>query len=95
MTATAAPRSAASQPQAPPGNKWLGNFDFDAIPNVNAATIHTLATGDWIRRGDPLSLIGDSGTGKNHLLIGLGTSHAADRYTTWYQAAVSPRHPQR
>jgi DNA replication protein DnaC len=54
-----------------PRDKWLGDFGFDADPNINAATIHTLATGDWIRKGRPLCLIGDSGTGKSHLLIGL------------------------
>ena len=37
-----------------PRDKWLGDFDFDANPNVNPATIHTLANGDWIRRGEPL-----------------------------------------
>ncbi|BDB44990.1 hypothetical protein IWGMT90018_54360 [Mycobacterium kiyosense] len=50
-----------------PRQKWLGDFDFDANPNINAATVHTVAQGDWIRRGDPLCLIGDSGTGKSHL----------------------------
>ncbi|BDB44308.1 hypothetical protein IWGMT90018_47540 [Mycobacterium kiyosense] len=54
-----------------PRQKWLGDFDFDANPNINAATVHTVAQGDWIRRGDPLCLIGDSGTGKSHLLIGV------------------------
>ena len=33
-----------------PRDKWLGDFDFEANPNINAATIHTLATGDWIRK---------------------------------------------
>ena len=33
---------------------------------------------DWIRCGHPLCLIGDSGTGKSHLLIALGTV-AAER----------------
>jgi hypothetical protein len=47
-----------------PRQKWLGDFDYDANPNINPATIHTHATGDWVRRGDPLCLIGDSGTGK-------------------------------
>jgi DNA replication protein DnaC len=59
-----------------PREKWLGDFDFDANPNVNPATIHTLATADWVRKGQPLCLIGDSGTGKSHLLIGLGTAAA-------------------
>src|SRR5258705_9553195 len=36
-----------------PRQKWLQDFDFDANPNINPATIHTLATGDWIRRGEP------------------------------------------
>jgi len=48
-----------------PRDKWLGDFDFQANPNINPATINTLATGDWIRRGHPPCLIGDSGTGKS------------------------------
>ncbi len=32
-----------------PREKWLGDFDFDANPNVNAATIHQLATAAWVR----------------------------------------------
>jgi hypothetical protein len=27
-----------------PRQKWLGDFDFDANPNINPATIHQLAT---------------------------------------------------
>lgn len=34
-----------------PRDKWLGDFDFDADPNINAATIHTVATREWIRKG--------------------------------------------
>ncbi|MCD2106993.1 IS21-like element helper ATPase IstB [Rhodococcus erythropolis] len=59
-----------------PREKWLADFDFDANPNINPATIGTLTTGDWIRKGQPLCLIGDSGTGKSHLLIGLGAAAA-------------------
>ncbi len=62
-----------------PRDKWLGDFDYDANPNVTAATVNSLATGDWIRKGHPLCLIGDSGTGKSHLLIGLATA-AAERF---------------
>ncbi|MCD5348404.1 IS21-like element helper ATPase IstB [Agromyces sp. S2-1-8] len=71
-----------------PRQKWLGDFDFDANPNINPATIHTLATGDWVRRGDPLCLIGDSGTGKSHLLIGLGTAAAEKGYRVKYTLAT-------
>ena len=71
-----------------PRDKWLGDFDFDANPNINPATIHTLATGDWIRKGSPLCLIGDSWTGKSHLLIGLGTAAAERGYRVKYTLAI-------
>ena len=70
-----------------PRDKWLGDFDFDANPNISQATIHTLATGDWIRKGQPLCLIGDSGTGKSHLLIGLGTAAAEKGFKVMYTLA--------
>lgn len=71
-----------------PRDKWLADFDFDANPNINPATINELATGDWIRRGDPLCLIGDSGTGKSHLLIALGTAAAEQGYRVRYTLAT-------
>ncbi|MFB6824319.1 ATP-binding protein [Streptomyces virginiae] len=54
-----------------PRDKSLRKFDFDANPNIDAAMIHTLAKCEWIKKGLPLCLIGDSGTGKSHLLIAL------------------------
>jgi DNA replication protein DnaC len=71
-----------------PRDKWLGDFDFDANPNINPATVHTLAAGDWIRKGQPLCLIGDSGTGKSHLLIGLGTAAAEKGFRVKYILAT-------
>lgn len=71
-----------------PREKWLADFDFDANPNINPATIHTLAKGEWIRKGDPLCLIGDSGTGKSHLLIGLGTAAAQHGFRVRYTLAT-------
>ncbi|GAB2966463.1 ATP-binding protein [Saccharothrix stipae] len=59
-----------------PREKWLEDFDFGANPNINPATINTLATGAWITAGEPLCLIGDSGTGKSRPLISLGTAAA-------------------
>jgi len=71
-----------------PRDKWLGDFDFDVNPNVNPATINTLATGEWVRKGQPLCLIGDSGTGKSHLLIGLGTAAAVKGFRVKYTLAT-------
>ncbi len=71
-----------------PREKWLSDFDFDANPHINPATINTLATGDWVRRGQPLCLIGDSGTGKTHLLIGLGAAAAEKGFRVKYTLAT-------
>jgi DNA replication protein DnaC len=71
-----------------PREKWLSDFDFDANPTINPATIHTLARCDWVRKGEPLCLIGDSGTGKTHLLIGLGTAAAQQGFRVRYALAT-------
>lgn len=53
---------------------WAG---LDPIANerssehLDAAVIHTPTTCEWIKKGLPLCLIGDSGTGKSHMLIAL------------------------
>jgi DNA replication protein DnaC len=54
-----------------PRLKRLADFNADAIPGI-AAQLAALASGAWIDAGQPLVLLGDSGTGKTHLLIGLG-----------------------
>lgn len=69
-----------------PRLKTLDSFDLAAAPGIDPAAIATLAAGAWIDRGEPVVLLGDSGTGKTHLLIGVGVA-ACDqgrsvRYTT-------------
>lgn len=71
-----------------PGDKSLRSFDFDANPNLDAATIHTLASCEWIKKGQPLCLIGDSGTGKSHVLIALGTGAVMAGYRVKYMLAT-------
>ncbi|UUV36044.1 IS21-like element helper ATPase IstB [Amycolatopsis roodepoortensis] len=71
-----------------PREKSLRGFDFDENPNVDPAVIHTLATCDWVKKGLPLCLIGDSGTGKSHLLIALGTEAAMAGFRVKYTLAT-------
>ncbi|WP_100470932.1 IS21-like element helper ATPase IstB [Mycobacteroides abscessus] len=71
-----------------PRDKSLRAWDFDANTNVDPATVHTLAKCEWVKKGLPLCLIGDSGTGKSHLLIALGTEAAMAGYKVKYTLAT-------
>ncbi|MFJ8026027.1 transposase [Streptomyces sp. NPDC096311] len=62
-------------------------IDFEADSNIDPATIHTLASREWIKKGEPLCLIGDSGTGKSHLLIALGAEAAMSGFRVRYVLA--------
>ena len=55
-----------------PRTKLLSEFDLDQSPGVSAGVLGGLASGAYLERGEPVVLLGDSGTGKSHLLIGLG-----------------------
>ena len=57
-----------------PRVKRIADFDLTAAPTVNPATIATLAGCGYLDAGEPVVLLGDSGTGKSHLLIGLGVA---------------------
>jgi DNA replication protein DnaC len=50
----------------------LSEFNVDAVPTIQPATLAALATGSYMDAGEPVVLLGDSGTGKSHLLIALG-----------------------
>ena len=69
-----------------PRAKRLADFDPNALPDLPPGTLAHLASGAWIDAGEPLVLLGDSGTGKTHLLIALGTAAAEQgrrvRYVT-------------
>lgn len=70
-----------------PRPKHLQEFSFESNPTVNPAVIGQLATCGWVEAGHPLCLIGDSGTGKTHLLIALGTLAAEAGYRVRYTLA--------
>lgn len=55
-----------------PRLKRLAEFDFSLVPNGVEEEVTTLCKGTYLERGEPVVLLGDSGTGKSHLLIALG-----------------------
>ena len=54
-----------------PRIKRLADFNVDAVPGIQPAQLAALAKGGYMDAGEPIVLLGDSGTGKSHLLIGL------------------------
>jgi DNA replication protein DnaC len=74
-----------------PRIKTLDDFDTSANPAITPATIAMLNSGDYIDRSEPVVLLGNSGTGKSHLLIGACLAAAENgrrvRYTTCAQLA--------
>lgn len=54
-----------------PRVKTLEEFDFSQAPKVSAGQVRELAEGGYIGRAEPVIFLGEAGTGKTHLAIGL------------------------
>jgi DNA replication protein DnaC len=54
-----------------PKVKTLDEFQFSAAPHIAASKLKELVGGSYIERAEPVLFIGDSGTGKTHLLTAL------------------------
>jgi DNA replication protein DnaC len=48
--------------------RYHAAFDFKALPSLPRARVKALAAGDWLDGGGNLIAIGNSGTGKTHVL---------------------------
>ena len=55
-----------------PTVKSLDGFDFLAIPSLNKTLVLELARGGYIERRENVIALGNSGTGKTHIALGLG-----------------------
>ena len=55
-----------------PAVKSLDTFDFLAIPSVNKALVMELARCEYIEHRENVIAVGNSGTGKTHVALGLG-----------------------
>ena len=55
-----------------PAVKSLDTFDFPAIPSLNKSLVMELARCEYIQRRENVIAVGNSGTGKTHVALGLG-----------------------
>src|SRR5262252_4195705 len=55
-----------------PAVKSLDSFDFAALPSLNKALVMELARCEYIERRENVIAVGNSGTGKSHIALGLG-----------------------
>jgi DNA replication protein DnaC len=52
--------------------KTLDTFDFSLQPSINEKLVRELMTGEYLDRKENILLVGNSGTGKTHLVSSLG-----------------------
>jgi DNA replication protein DnaC len=72
-----------------PRMKTLAEFDFGRNPKVSVQQIHELAKGDYIAKAEPIIFIGDSGTGKTHLLTGLAVAACRQKRRVCFATAAA------
>jgi DNA replication protein DnaC len=72
-----------------PRVKTLDEFDFRQAPTVSPARLSELAEGGYIERAEPVVFIGDSGTGKTHLLSALCVAACRERRRVRFMTAAA------
>jgi DNA replication protein DnaC len=72
-----------------PRVKTLDEFDFRQAPTVSPARLSELAEGSYIERAEPIVFIGDSGTGKTHLLTALCIAACRQRRRVRFTTAAA------
>jgi DNA replication protein DnaC len=72
-----------------PRVKTLDEFDFRQAPSVSPTRLSELAEGGYIERAEPIVFIGDSGTGKTHLLTALCVAACRQRRRVRFTTAAA------
>lgn len=71
-----------------PVHKTLENYDFSVMPSLNRNRFLTLSKGDFIEKKENVIFLGNSGTGKSHLAIGLGIEMIKNGYKVKFVTAA-------
>ena len=75
-----------------PAVKNLDTFDFPTIPSLNKALVMELARCEYIQRRENVIDIGNSGTGKTHIALGLGLAACQRGMSAGFTTAASLVH---
>lgn len=75
-----------------PAVKSLDSFDFLALPSLNKAMVLELARSEYVTRSENIIAVGNSGTGKSHIAIGLGLAACQKGLSVGFITAASLVH---
>lgn len=72
-----------------PTVKSLDSFDFLALPSLNKMLVTELARCEYISRRENIIALGNSGTGKTHIALGLGLAACQKGLSVGYTTAAA------
>lgn len=75
-----------------PTVKSLDSFDFTVLPSLNKVLVNELARGEYITRRENVIALGNSGTGKTHLALGLGLAACQQGLSVGFTTAAALVH---
>ena len=75
-----------------PAVKSLDSFDFKAIPSLNKMMVLELARRGYVERRENIIALGNSGTGKTHIALGLGLAACQKGLTVGFITAAALVH---
>ena len=75
-----------------PAVKSLDSFDFLALPSLNKALVFELARSEYVSRRDNIIAVGNSGTGKTHIVLGLGLAACQKGLSVGFTTAAALVH---
>ena len=75
-----------------PAVKSLDSFDFLALPSLNKALVLELARSEYVSRRDNIIAVGNSGTGKTHIVLGLGLAACQKGLSVGFTTAAALVH---
>jgi len=75
-----------------PAVKGLDGFDFAAIPSLNKMLVLELARCEYVERRENVIALGNSGTGKTHVALGLGLAACQKGLSVGFTTAAALVH---